>query len=75
MSWRESKSPDSPILQKHDAICSILMRVPIFMCRKLAVIKEMTILRPWNLADTPVQNDVPGDIPKRQTSGKLRVRF
>jgi hypothetical protein len=37
--------------------------------------KYMAMLKVSDLANTPVQNNVYGDILKRQISGELRVRF
>jgi hypothetical protein len=37
--------------------------------------KYLAILKVSNLANTPIQNHVFGDILKRQISGELRVRF
>ena len=37
--------------------------------------KYMAMLKVSNLANTPIQNHVYGDILKRQIAGELRVRF
>lgn len=37
--------------------------------------KYMAMLKVSDLANTPIQNHVYGDILKRQISGELRVRF